>query len=467
MMSISKITTVAILALSCISLVAAASFDGLVNNDVQRKIDISSQFVKESASIEVHNSDSKSASKYYVAVPTDINDKLSYITAESDAGKSLVVKAASKESTKDFAMYEVRLPSTLQGGKTVTITVNMVYTHLLEPFPVEITQAESQLVVYTGNHYFNTPYETKSQTTEVELGSSTIESSSELEPYEVKSDSIEYGPYEDVKGFSVDAMRVHYENNFPFATISEFLKEIEVSHWGNIAVEEHYTLRHTGAKLKGTFSRLEYQRNPVAAGVSSFASLKSKLPPLAANLYYRDVIGNISTSNAWPTSEAVELEIRPRFPLFGGWKTEFYMGYNLPASAGLGFSADGKYVLNMKFSTDFEDVVVDSQTLKVILPEGANTIEFHAPFDVDSKDFETRVTYLDTDGRPVLVVTKNNLVDFHNVNFQVTYNTTPGSMFREPFLLISAFFTLFVAAMIYSRMEFSLSVNKPAVATEE
>ena len=37
----------------------------------------------------------------------------------------------------------------------------------------------------------------------------------------------------------------------------------QVSHWGNIAVEEHYQLVHTGAKLKSQFSRLDFQRNPI------------------------------------------------------------------------------------------------------------------------------------------------------------------------------------------------------------
>ena len=45
---------------------------------------------------------------------------------------------------------------------------------------------------------------------------------------------------------------------------------IEVSHWGNIAVEETIDIRHTGALLKGPFSRYEYQRNQ-----DGYASVKS------------------------------------------------------------------------------------------------------------------------------------------------------------------------------------------------
>lgn len=55
------------------------------------------------------------------------------------------------------------------------------------------------------------------------------------------------------------------------------------------------------------------------------------LPSSARDVYYRDEIGNISTSNLREGDEHVEMEIRPRFPLFGGWKTHYYIGYNVPS----------------------------------------------------------------------------------------------------------------------------------------
>ena len=29
--------------------------------------------------------------------------------------------------------------------------------------------------------------------------------------------------------------------------------------------------------------------------------------------------------------ESVDVELRPRFPLFGGWKTKYFLGYNVPS----------------------------------------------------------------------------------------------------------------------------------------
>lgn len=59
---------------------------------------------------------------------------------------------------------------------------------------------------------------------------------------------------------------------------------IEVSHWGNIAVEETLDVLHTGAKLKGPFSRYDYQREH-----NSYSSIKWVLlyfPSFDPSLYF-------------------------------------------------------------------------------------------------------------------------------------------------------------------------------------
>jgi hypothetical protein len=50
-------------------------------------------------------------------------------------------------------------------------------------------------------------------------------------------------------------VQVHFENNSPFAVVEQLEREIEVSHWGNVYVTEHYKMCNAGAKHKGTFSR--------------------------------------------------------------------------------------------------------------------------------------------------------------------------------------------------------------------
>lgn len=89
--------------------------------------------------------------------------------------------------------------------------------------------------------------------------SSSVTSYTKFEPYQFSGATLTYGPFTDVKPYSTQALSTHYTNNSPFVTFTEVLKEIEVSHWGNIAVEEQYDMLHSGAVLKGGFSRIDYQ----------------------------------------------------------------------------------------------------------------------------------------------------------------------------------------------------------------
>lgn len=65
--------------------------------------------------------------------------------------------------------------------------------------------------------------------------------------------------------------------------------------------------------------------------ILNFLFLQTILPASAQDVYYRDEIGNISTSHLQVLEDSVEVEVRPRFPLFGGWKTHYIIGYNLPS----------------------------------------------------------------------------------------------------------------------------------------
>ena len=60
----------------------------------------------------------------------------------------------------------------------------------------------------------------------------------------------------------------------------------------------------------------------------------------------------------------VQAEIRPRFPLYGGWKTEFTFGYSLPLSAIVSKVKSGRQ-LEALFSSPFDNVVVDDLVVKV------------------------------------------------------------------------------------------------------
>jgi len=290
-------------------------------------------------------------------------------SAEELAKRQLNAVKLTQDSAKGL-FYRVDFKTDLSAGKSLTFEVEVVLFDELKPYPTEITQAEKQLVLFKSNHYYYSLYSTKTQKTTVNLGSDKAESYSQLKPASKSDSTIIYGPYENIKPFEQNEMSIHYENNSPFLRVTNLLRTIEVSHWGNIACEETIDLLHYGANLKGSFSRFDYMRKQ--GGSSSVKSIHTLLPPTAIDVYYRDEIGNISTSNLRAPNknklnEPLDFELRPRFPLFGGWRTHYTIGYNLPIYQYL-FSNGNDFLLKMKLIDHIYIYhYIETATVKIIL----------------------------------------------------------------------------------------------------
>ena len=235
---------------------------------------------------------------------------------------------------------------------------------------------------------------------------------------------------------------------------------VEISHWGNIKVDEFFEVHNLAAKIAGEFGRVDYNSYNPNDGKSAIKNFQIDLLPYIKGLYYYDFIGNISSSNAHRDVDQVRFQIQPRFPIFGGWKTDFNIGYNMPTRYHL-FQDGERYMFNFTFMHDFKDVVTENYTVKVVFPEGSSDIKLHIPFDIDSKHFETQFQTLDYEGRPTLVIKKKNALTFLNdAHFQVTYTYKSFSIYREYFFSMMVVFSFFLAAIIYGRIDVQIHDKK-------
>ncbi|KAI7735983.1 hypothetical protein M8C21_022395 [Ambrosia artemisiifolia] len=358
--------------LSSSALSSSSSTTDLKILTAERRIDLSSHIIRVVLTLKVQNDGASTASNVLLAFPPAQAKHLALIHAAEVAGKKRkktlhpldVMTSNNADLPNGAKLYSVALRNPLSAGGSVTIEVSYVLTQSLEPFPVEISQSEPQLVLYRDSALILSPYEIKQQTTVIRTPSTKVESFTRVEPSTQTRTELKYGPYEDQPSFSHTPIVVHFENNNPFAVVEELVREIEISHWGNLQVTEHYTLVHNGARHKGGFSRVEYQSRPTYSGVASFKHLLVKLPPRVHSVYYRDNIGNISTSHLRTGYSKSELEIEPRYPLLGGWKATFVIGYGLPLQDVLFESNDGKRYLNFSFGCPIAETLV-------VLPEGS------------------------------------------------------------------------------------------------
>jgi oligosaccharyltransferase complex subunit alpha (ribophorin I) len=176
--------------------------------------------------------------------------------------------------------------------------------------------------------------------------------------------------------------------------------------------------------LKGLFSRLQYTRSSYTSPPThAITRLTFPLKNGARDPYYVDTIGNVSTSRFRPargTSDA-NLEISPRYPVYGGWNYTFRIGWNVDLEKVSRVSGTER-VLKIPFVEGTENIQYETFVVNVILPEGARC----APLLCDAEYRDVRVftpqpplseerylhrTFLDTVGRTAVKLTFKNVVD--------------------------------------------------------
>lgn len=185
-----------------------------------------------------------------------------------------------------------------------------------------------------------------------------------------------YGPFEAQPAGAILPAQVRFEFTKPVTHVSELERDIEVSHWGgNIAFEERYTLYHRGANLSTLFNRVKWAQSQYYNPVSyALKELKIPLQVGSEDPYFLDTIGNVSTSRFRSNKREASLELKPRYPIFGGWKYPFTIGWNANAANFVRKTASGGYVFKTPFlegPKQVEGVEYGLVNLRVLLPEGA------------------------------------------------------------------------------------------------
>lgn len=162
--------------------------------------------------------------------------------------------------------------------------------------------------------------------------------------------------------------------------------------------------------------------------------------------------------------DSVELDLRPRFPLFGGWRTHYTIGYNVPSFEYL-FNNGDQYMLKQRLIDHiYDDMVIEEATVKIILPEGTTNVKLITPYPVKRLADELHYTYLDTVGRPVIIFSKKNLVESHIHDFNLKYNFSKVLMIQEPLLVVGFLYILFLLVIVWMRLDFSITKERDGAA---
>ena len=416
--------------------------------EVKRNIDLKMSIITIGNEIKLKKTNSQDIFTYLV--PKNNTQSLIRITALDNKGKKLKIQKTKED--KEYDYYEIILKGSSQ------ITVNEDYFEKIIFKPKNIYIKENQLELFLDTINLVSAYLVKTTTTTVVLPSERTKLIKYTKANSNQSgEKIIYALTDEIPPFETKRLYMHFENNKPLTVFNYAIKTFQVSHWGNIAVTEEYQIENIGAKLIGEFGRVDYDDGRTG-GKNALKSIRAKLPLRAWGLWYRDEIGNVSTSNAKREMNDVDLLLTPRFPILGGWKSNYDIGYNLPTKFHVTTNNKGNYMVNLTFGMPYKNMLARNYTVKVILPESADNIKVNLPIEtVYHIDYDKEYGCLDLFGRKSVIITLNNVYDVYNTNIFITYDYQWIMLFVKPLILIVYFLILFIIMIIYSRANISLS----------
>ena len=387
---------------------------------------------------------------FHYVVPKNNSNSLIRITAQTIKGKKLEMQKVSDDQFYDH--YEI----VLQGSEEIIVKEDYFEKLLFKPKNIYIKEDQLELFIDTVN--LISPYLVKSTTTKVILPSEKTKLIKYTKANSNQSgEKIIYSLTEEIPPFVTKKLYIHYLNNKPLMVFNYAVKTFQVSHWGNIAVTEEYQIENIGATLIGEFGRIDYDEG-ITGGKNAMKKIRAKLPLRSWGLWYRDEIGNVSTSNARRDMNDVDLELTPRFPILGGWKSNYDIGYNLPTKFHVKTNNKGNYMVNLTFGMPYQNMLARNYTVKIILPETADNIKVNLPIETPYQvEYDKEYGCLDLFGRKSIIIRLNNMYDVYNTNIFISYDYQWIMLFVKPVILIFYFMILFTISIIYSRANISLA----------
>lgn len=380
--------------------------------------------------------------------------------------------------TSSTEFYLIHLPTPLEPKQQQTLSISYAIISSLKPVPAQIGQNDRQYVQYTFSAYAPSAYLTEKQKTKLKFPTADVPDYTKL-PAELNADkqadpqkqgnTFTYGPYDLIPAGAEEFVSVRYEFTKPLTHASVLERDIEISHWGgNLATEERYWLQNIGAQLKNHFSRVDWQKqsymNPPTVALKA---LNIPVHPGSLDPYFIDDIGNVSTSRFRPGKKEAALELKPRYPVFGGWKYSFRVGWDTDLSTYLRkLSTGDSYILKVPFlegPRHPEGIEYARVNLRVILPEGATNVKFSTSVPLVDSSTSIHKTFMDTIGRPTVSLTAINLFDdFRGRDLIVTYDYAWTAGLRKPIVISLGVFALFAAAWVVGSIDTSIGKRKTA-----
>lgn len=411
-----------------------------------RTVDLSGAVARETVAVVLENVSKKPQSVYYL--PVSAGSRQSVIEVK-EKGKTA---AEAFTVTREAAHWVVQLPSPIAAGEQITLNIGLATFDTLTPRPSKVEQNGKQYLQWRDNVHVYSAYTTLKQKTKFKLPSDDVPAASD--GGQIQGSTVTYGPYEKLEPGASKVAELRFESSQPLAVVRSVAREIEVSHWGgNIAFEDSYSLTNHAAELAKPFDRIAFAQsayyNPRSTAVRAIGL---RLPAGTRDAYFVDEIGNVSTSRFRSSPREAVLELKPRYPIFGGWNYTFTVGWNNDLKRYLKRTEGSLYQLHVPFLEGPDKVDYQRASVQITLPEGAVVREHRSKPRAAVRQGVKR-TFGDTIGRTTLTFETQDLTgESARGEVYVVYEYTTAAALRKPIVLVTAIAALFLLRVVASKV---------------
>jgi oligosaccharyltransferase complex subunit alpha (ribophorin I) len=468
-----------ILSLLLVALAHCAAFNpapNWQNIEFKRSINLAKSYTKENYELTIKNIASSPVDEYYFALPNYMFDKLSGFTfssssSSSSANQSPLLTELVEESTEVngeplIKYIKVHLPLPIAPKSTARLLVDLIITDFVEPLPATIDIDDEQTLLLRTVKKPLSAYETISGTLAISGVSDAKELALEGQDIDqegvVGDGLIKYEFNGPVKRFTISSLPLVYTHNTALTKITSLERNVWVSHWANsLQFDEFYKLTNAAASLKHGFSRADFMKRKQALRIThALTALEIGLTEDARDVYYTDLVGNVSTSRVFPG----KVYIRPRYPIFGSWNYNFTVGWSNTLDDFLSVVKGGEdeYILQVPLLNGPNDATYDEVVLSFFLPEGAMLSEISSPIEYESLVEGNELSYFDMNkGHTKVSLTYHNLVDeLRDLTVVVKYRYTTLNLLQKPLDIAKFVFIGLISYWLLTKIDISLKAKK-------
>ncbi|KAF1745387.1 hypothetical protein MXB_2466 [Myxobolus squamalis] len=444
-----KIMLVAIFVLQFLSIIHA---EDIKFENVRRNIYLNSHKIVAKFEISVKNYAKSIQNGLEIIFNHHICSKIYFLSAKQGHLTANVTKRQSNESSK-YCYFKLNFPKKMHSGEECDISLDIIFGRRFIAHPAEAAQYEDHSFLFYDDFYMDSIYHVNRQETVFHVKRSDVLSVTS-DPFVKSSDSrITIGPLLDSPPFSHKKFYLVHKYSQHIVIIDKLVSSYQISEWGIITAWHDFWIHNEAAHLKGEYSQVTKQHEDTHA----LNGWEMVVPANSYNMYYRDGLGNISTSSVKPRGNNKLLLLQPRFPLFGGWKTYYYVSYILSP---LGFlfkdksnPQQRKFIFEL-LGSPMKDFLIDDGTVKVLLPEGSiyMGLKYHG-VNFDSIGVSESHSYLDFYGRPTIEFKLSHGCSEKNIEIEISYLFNEKDLLGKPIIVSLTIFVIMISTYFVVSMK--------------